>query len=141
MSRPAGTKPEPRPTPETQTFWDGCAAGELRIPRCRQCGRHFFYPRPLCPHCGSEDLEWEASSGLATLYSYIINHRPAPGFADDGLYVIGVVELPEGVHMMANIINVEPDPAALPLDLPLQVVFEQRGDVYLPQFEPAGDRS
>lgn len=28
-------KPAPKPTPETQPFWDGTAAGELRIQRCK----------------------------------------------------------------------------------------------------------
>ena len=45
-------KPVPVPTPETQPFWDGCAAGELRIQRCADCGRPYFYPRPVCPACG-----------------------------------------------------------------------------------------
>lgn len=130
-------KPEPRPTPETQPFWDGCAAGELRVQRCRSCTRHYFYPRPSCPHCGSADTEWVTTQGTATLYSYVVNHRPAPGFAEDGPYVIAVVQLPEGVRMMSNLVNVDPDPEQLPLDLPLQVVFERRGSVWLPQFEPA----
>lgn len=129
-------KPEPRPTPETQPFWDGCAAGELRIPRCRGCTRHFFYPRPDCPHCGSSDVEWVASDGTATLHSYVISHRPAPGFAADVPYVIAVVQLPEGVRMMTNIVGVDPDPERLPLDMPLRVVFEKRGDVSVALFEP-----
>jgi ribonucleoside-diphosphate reductase beta chain len=85
-------KPVPVPTPETQPFWDGCAAGELRIQRCTDCGRPYFYPRPVCPSCGSRDVEWFTASGRATLYSYVINHRPAPGFEDDAPYAIAVVE-------------------------------------------------
>ena len=86
-------KPVPVPTPETQPFWDGCAAGELRIQRCADCGRPYFYPRPVCPACGSRNVEWFTASGRATLYSYVINHRPAPGFEDDAPYAIAVVEL------------------------------------------------
>ncbi len=71
-------KPVPVPTPETQPFWDGCAAGELRIQRCDDCGRPYFYPRPVCPACGSQNVRWFTASGRATLYSYVINHRPAP---------------------------------------------------------------
>ena len=68
-------KPVPVPTPETQPFWDGCAAGELRIQRCDDCGRPYFYPRPVCPACGSRNVRWFTASGRATLYSYVINHR------------------------------------------------------------------
>ena len=86
-------KPVPKPTPDTQPFWDGTAAGELRVQRCRDCSRHCFYPRPCCPSCGSGELEWVVTSGRATLYSYVINHRPAPGFEEEGPYAIAVVEL------------------------------------------------
>jgi uncharacterized protein len=134
----APSKPEPVPTPETRPFWEGCAAGELRIQHCTACDRYVFYPRLLCPRCGAGDLEWVTSDGTATLHSYVISHRPAPGFAGETPYVIAVVELPEGVRMMTNIVHVEPDPAQLPLDLPLRVVFERRGAVTLPMFEPAG---
>ncbi|HWG16184.1 MAG TPA: Zn-ribbon domain-containing OB-fold protein [Streptosporangiaceae bacterium] len=131
-------KPVPVPTPETQPFWDGCAAGELRIQRCTDCGKPYFYPRPVCPDCGSKNVEWFTASGRATLYSYVINHRPAPGFADDGPYAIAVVQLEEGPRMMTNIIELPATPEALVLDMPLQITFEPRGHVSLPQFKPAG---
>jgi uncharacterized protein len=130
-------KAVPRPTPETQPFWDGTAAGELRVQRCLACARHYFYPRPICPHCGSDAVEWVTVSGRATLYSYVISHRPAPGFAGEGPYAIAVVELDEGVRMMTNIVGTEIRPEALELDMPLRVVFERRGDVHLPLFTPA----
>ena len=103
-------KPVPVPTPETQPFWDGCAAGELRIQRCADCGRPYFYPRPVCPACGSRDVEWFTASGRATLYSYVINHRPAPGFEDDAPYAIAVVELDEGPRMMTSIVGLPATP-------------------------------
>ncbi|MEV0616921.1 Zn-ribbon domain-containing OB-fold protein [Nonomuraea sp. NPDC050404] len=132
-------KPVPKPTPETQPFWDGTAAGELRIQRCKTCERHYFYPRPSCPRCGGDQVEWVRASGRATLYSYVINHRPAPGFEDEAPYAIAVVELEEGVRMMTNIVGVPNTPENLPLDMALRVVFEQRGEMSVPQFEPAGD--
>jgi uncharacterized OB-fold protein len=131
-------KAVPEPTPDTQPFWDGCARGELRLQRCRHCGKPYFYPRPVCPSCGSTDVEWFTASGRATLYSYVINHRPAPGFEDDGPYAIAVVELAEGPRMMTNLTGVPNTPEDLILDMELQVTFEQRGEVSLPIFTPAG---
>ena len=129
-------KAAPVPTPETQPYWDGCAAGELRIQRCLDCGKPYFYPRPVCPFCGSGRVEWFTASGQATLYSYVINHRPAAGFEDDVPYAIAVVELAEGPRMMTSIRGVPATPEALVLDMPLRVAFEQRGDVWLPVFTP-----
>jgi uncharacterized protein len=132
-------KPVPEPTPETQPFWDGCAAGELRIQRCLECDQAYFYPRPVCPGCGSARVEWFTASGAATLYSYVINHRPAPGFEDEAPYAIAVVELAEGPRMMTGLTGVPASPDALVLDMKLQVAFERRGEVSLPVFTPAGE--
>ena len=129
-------KAAPAPTPETQPYWDGCAAGELRIQRCLDCGKPYFYPRPVCPSCGSGRVEWFTASGQAALYSYVINHRPAAGFEDDVPYAIAVVELAEGPRMMTSIRGVPATPEALVLDMPLRVAFEQRGEVWLPVFTP-----
>lgn len=134
-------RPAPVPTPETQPFWDGTAAGELRLQRCRRCDRHYFPPRPFCPTCLSDEVAWEAVSGEGTLHTYVINHRPAPGW--DEPYAIAVVELAEGPRMMTNIVEVDQTPEALVLDMPVEVTFEARGDLMLPVFRPAagGERS
>jgi len=134
----ARAKPAPVPTPETQPYFDAAAEGELKIQRCLDCGKPFFYPRPCCPFCASDALEWITTSGRGTLYSYTINHRPAPGFEQDAPYAIAVVQLSEGPRMMANIVGIENTPDNLVLDMDVEVTFEKRGDVTIPQFRPAG---
>jgi len=44
-----GRRARPQPTPETQHFWDGTRAGELRLQRCNACRKVYFPPRPFCP--------------------------------------------------------------------------------------------
>ena len=129
------SKPVPQASPETQHFWDGCAAGVLRLQRCRTCREFYFPPRPFCPRDLSADVEWQDVSGRGTLHTYVINHRPAPGF-EAGPYAIAVVQLDEGPRMMSNIVGIENTPENLELDMPLQVTFEPRGDMMLPVFEP-----
>lgn len=130
-------KPVPRPTPETQPFWDGANVEQLWIQRCTDCAEHYFYPRHVCPFCGSSKVEWAQASGRATLYSYVINHRPAPGFDDDAPYPIAVVQLEEGPRMMTTIVGTDPTPDALTLDMALEVAFERREEMNLPVFRPA----
>jgi uncharacterized protein len=127
---------EPLSTPETAPFWQGCAEGELRLQRCAQCCEFYFPPRPFCPTCWSEDVEWNAVSGRATLHSYVISHRPAAGF--DAPYAIALVQLDEGPRLLSNIVEIENVPEKLILDMQLEVTFEARGDVSIPQFRPAG---
>lgn len=131
-------KPAPQPTPDTQPYWDGAAAEQLWIQHCTACSQHFFYPRMVCPHCGSPDVAWTRASGRATLHSYVINHVPAPGFEDEVPYPIAVVQLEEGPRMMTTVIDVEPTPNALVLDMELEVAFRPRGELKLPVFRPVG---
>ena len=134
MADPARARP--KPTPETQHFWDGTRAGELRLQRCDECAVAYFPPRPFCPACGSRKVTIFKASGKATLYSYVIHHRPVPGFTPP--YAIAVVALEEGPRMMTNIVEVAQTPEALQLDMPLQVVFQRiNDDITLPLFRPS----
>ncbi len=121
--------------PETQFYWDGAKAGKLLLNSCTACDRAYFPPRPFCPACGSRKVEVVEASGKGTLYSYVINHMAAPGYTPP--FIVAVVMLEEGVKMMSNILDCPPDPEALELDMPLEVTFEQRGDIAIPQFRPA----
>ncbi len=131
-------KPVPRPTPETEPYWEGTAHGELRLQRCNRCGRAYFYPRPSCPSCASTDVSWFRATGRGRLHTYLITHRAGPGFAGQVPYAIAVVELEEGPRMMTNIVGVANTPEALELDMALEVGFEARGDHQVPVFRPAG---
>jgi uncharacterized OB-fold protein len=128
----------PVPTPVTQHYWDGIADGELRLQRCADCSEAIFYARIACPKCGSRALGWFKASGRARLHSYVINHMPAPGFENDGIYVIAIVELDEGPRLMTNLTGIEPSPEHLVVDMPLHVVFTKRDGQTLPLFRPVG---
>lgn len=129
-------KPVPTPTPTTQPFWDGTARGELWIQRCVTTGRCFTYPRRFSPYVVNGEVEWVRASGKGRLYSYVINHLPGPGYADEVPYVIAIIELEEGPRMLANLHDVEPRPEALELDMPVRATFEPRGDLAIVQFVP-----
>ncbi|MEO1679620.1 MAG: Zn-ribbon domain-containing OB-fold protein [Pseudomonadota bacterium] len=127
-------KPLPTIYPETRHYWDGAKAGKLLLQRCRACNTTYFPPRPFCPACGSRDVEVIEASGRGTLYSYTISHLPTPGYEPP--FVVAVVMLEEGVKMLTNIVECPQEPEALTLDMPLEVTFEARGDLAIPQFRP-----
>jgi uncharacterized OB-fold protein len=131
------SRPLPRPTPETQHFWDGTRSGELRLQRCNECDHVYFPPRPFCPSCSSRSVRVFRASGRGRLLSYVINHRPHPAWS--GPYAIAIVELDEGPRMMSNIVGCDQTPDALQLDMSLTVTFENvSDDIALPLFTPAG---
>ncbi|MCK6554912.1 OB-fold domain-containing protein [Candidatus Binatia bacterium] len=128
------------PTPETAPFWEGVRNRVLRLPRCRTCNAYHFYPRPLCPYCWSRDLEWVTVGGRGRLHSFVINQRP-PKHVGPGPIVLAMVELDEGPRLMTELVGIDPDPARLRCDMPVEVVFEAAGEgVVLPKFRPRGAR-
>ncbi len=128
-------RPKPKATPETKHFWEGCKAGKLLLQRCTETGKAYFPPRPFSPYTGSRTVETFEASGRATLHSYVIHHRPVPGFEPP--YAIAVVQLEEGPRMMTNIVDCPQTPEALVLDMPLQVAFTVLDDdITLPLFAP-----
>ena len=129
-------RPLPAITPETRHFWEGARSGELRLQKCTACTHVYFPPRPFCPKCASRKVSVAKASGKAKLFSYVIHHRPAPGFTPP--YAIAVVELAEGPRMMTNIVGCPQTPEALVLDMALEVTFEKQSEqITLPFFKPA----
>ncbi|QOL79388.1 DNA-binding protein [Pseudooceanicola spongiae] len=127
---------QPTIYPETQFYWEGAKQGKLLLNACTPCGnKPFFPPRPFCPHCGSREVTVMQASGRGALHSFVISHLPAPGYEPP--FTVAVVMLEEGVKMLTNIMNCPPDPDHLELDMPLELTFETRGDLKIPQFQPA----
>ncbi|KAA0910026.1 Zn-ribbon domain-containing OB-fold protein [Aquicoccus porphyridii] len=122
--------------PETRFYWDGARQGRLLLNSCPACDKAYFPPRPFCPTCGSRDVTVIEASGKGRLYSYVISHLPAPGYEPP--FTVAVVQLEEGVKMVTNIVDCPAEPELLVLDMALEVTFESRGDVTVPQFRPAG---
>jgi uncharacterized protein len=127
----------PKPTPDTEPFWQGAKERELRVQRCTACTRFYFYPRFFCPHCWSTDVAWVATSGQGVLASFVINHRPVAPFPKEIPQIIALIELDEGFRMMSNIIGVDPDPAQLHIGARVTVDFVERGEFMLPVFRLA----
>jgi len=95
----------PRSGPEKQ-YLDKLAGGSFEIQRCADCGRHVFYPRVLCPHCGADRLGWVAPSGRGTVYSTtVVRRKPADG----GDTNIVLVDLKEGVRLMSRVAGIAPE--------------------------------
>ena len=130
----------PNPDNETLPFWEGAREGRLVIRRCNTCGEAFFYPRPFCPKCWSDDVAWIDASGRATLYTWSVVHvNDLPPFPERVPYVAAIVTLEEGPRMMTNVVGVDFDD--LDADMALQVTFRSISDeppVTIPVFEPAG---
>ncbi len=86
---------------DNEYFWEGTAAGELRIQKCGNCGALRHPPGPSCPQCHAFERDHVVSAGVGTVFSYVVHrHPPIPGHA---LPIrLALVDLDEGVRMVAT---------------------------------------
>jgi uncharacterized OB-fold protein len=125
-------------------FWQGGECGELRFLACEDCGTLIHPPAPLCPRDHSKRLAPRAVSGRATVATFTINHQmwmPGPELP----YVVAIVEIEEDptVRLTTNVVGCAP--ADVHIGMPVRAVFEHhpddRGDVWIPLFEPDRERA
>jgi uncharacterized OB-fold protein len=113
-------RPAPIVTEDSAVFWDAADGGRLVAQRCARCGKLRHPPRPMCPHCGSLEVDVATLSGRGTLYSYAILHHPQhPAF--DYPVVAALVDLDEGVRVVSNLVGIEP--SDIRIGMPLAVDF------------------
>ncbi len=129
-------KPVPIVNPWAKPFWEAARERRFIIQQCTDCKKYIFYPRICCPHCFSDRVEWVEASGKGTIYSYtvVLNNAPS-AFMNDVPYVIAVVKLEEGVQLLSNIVDC--DPEKVRCDMNVEVTFEKLDDQFtLPKFKP-----
>ena len=99
MIRPAVSK-------DTEFFWDGVNAHELRIQK-RPDGSLQHPPVPALWNDKDTPTDYIVASGRGTVFSYVVHHAPQiPGRILP--FVIALVELDEGVRMLGELRNVDP---------------------------------
>ncbi|MHA6770312.1 Zn-ribbon domain-containing OB-fold protein [Sphingobium ummariense] len=120
--------PAPVRSPESQAYWEAAEREELLLRHCQDCARAHYYPRTICPLCGSENTAWRTSPGTGVVYAYSIARRgPATPFA------IGYVTLDEGVAILTNFIDVDEDKLAIGRRVRVRFVASE-DDTKVPMF-------
>lgn len=134
---PAYHKPLPQPSPISLPYWSAAKRHQLALQRCSSCEQFIFYPRAICPHCGSEDLVWRDASGRGSVYTFTVARRPTMRpFEPDVPYVIAIVELEEGPRVTTNIVGCAPE--SVRIGMAVQAAFDDvTPEVTLVKFRPA----
>jgi uncharacterized OB-fold protein len=129
-----GAERSPAPI-DSAFFWEGIERDELRVERCRSCGRLRHPPRPMCPACRSTERDFIVASGRGEVYSFVVHHRPeVPG--RDHPFAVVLVQLEEGTRIVGNVIDIPPDEVRV--GMPVRVTFERDAKGHkLAQWRPA----
>lgn len=126
----------PQRNRDTEFFWAGTQAGELRIQRCGRCGLLRHPPGPMCPECGATKRTFLRSEGRGEVYSYVVHHHPrVPG--RETPFVVALVELDEGVRMLGELVGVPPDDVHIGLSVEVEFVTVD-DELTMPRWRAAG---
>ena len=102
--------------------------------KCRRCGVLSVPPRSICIKCYSSEMEWVEMKGDGKLAAFTCIAIGPPFMIKEGYdrkhpYVSGVVELEEGVKVVARIEGVDASkPETIEIGAPLRVEFLHRGE-------------
>lgn len=77
--------------------------------KCKKCGSISFPGRLICPECGSQESETIRLSGKGELASYTVIRVAPTGFTDLAPYAIGIVKLDEGIRVMGQVTDCDPE--------------------------------
>lgn len=89
--------------------------------KCNSCGALYLGRRVACSKCGTTGPFNEIRlSDKGTLWVYSIVYQSAPGIPTP--YVAAIVDLPEGVSVRCNIIDVEPKPENIQFGMPVEMI-------------------
>ncbi|MHC9296998.1 bifunctional MaoC family dehydratase N-terminal/OB-fold nucleic acid binding domain-containing protein [Mycobacterium sp. LTG2003] len=112
LMRPAASR-------DTQFFWDGVNAHELRIQK-RPDGTLQHPPVPAVWQDKEAPTDYVVASGKGTVFSFVVHHAPkVPGRSLP--FVIALVELDEGVRMLGELRNV--DPEKVQIGMPVRATY------------------
>lgn len=107
---------------------------KLMASRCPECSEVHLPPRAICPRCHSAQLEWVELAGQGQLAAFTVVYvgptlMNNAGYSRENPYVSGIVELPEGVKISAQILGVDgKQPETIRVGAPMTVEFIERGE-------------
>lgn len=106
-----------------EQFYRHIRQGRLLGARCRKCGKIHLPPRPLCDECFSERFEWTEIPQRGKLLTYTIIHVAPPQFQEMTPYVVGIVQLGNGLRIPGMIKNVDHEKIRIGMELTME--FDQ----------------
>jgi len=113
--------PSPTCNPENKLFWEAAQENLLILKFCNSCKEPHYYPRSICPHCGSNETTWVESNGLGEIYSYTVMRRGV-----EVPFAMAYVKLNEGISLLTHLTNCDFD--KIRIGQKVKVIFQETQD-------------
>lgn len=88
--------------------------------KCKKCGKVCFPPRIVCPVCKAREFENVVVSTAGSLETFTVIRVAPSQFVDQAPYAIGIVDLGDGVRVLCQVADVEPEELKIGMKLRLE---------------------
>lgn len=131
---------EPDPNNElVAPYWQGFQEEEIRLPKCEDCSEFHWYPRPMCPHCQSKAIGWEAISEEVTLFTWVeLRYDFGLSFLEDNVPLYTGLAVPDAVPEIRLVVAIDVDEGEPEIGMRLRPAFtmSEPSQQKVPVFRP-----
>ena len=104
--------------PPLKAYEDALNNGEIIYQVCGDCEHVAFYPRLICPDCGSTNVKYTASAGKGTIYTRTVIHS-----RNRDPYNVVLIDMDEGFRIMSTVEDASDDEVQIGLRVELKTVY------------------
>lgn len=104
--------------PPLKAYEDALGRGEIIYQACGDCGHVAFYPRLICPECGSANVEFRPSAGKGEVYTRTVVHS-----RNRDPYNVVLIDMDEGFRIMSTVEDAPNDDVQIGMRVELKTVY------------------
>ena len=92
-----------------QHYINGLKSGKILGSKCKKCSKLMIPLKPICPKCGSFDVEEFETTGKGVVRSFTVIFIAPEKFKDEVPYIVALINLDEGGAIMGRLIGMDPN--------------------------------
>jgi len=77
--------------------------------KCKKCGKVLFPPRLICPACHNREFEPTHINDHGKVETFTVIRVAPSGFTDQVPYAVAIVDVGQGVRILCQVADVEPE--------------------------------
>lgn len=95
--------------------------GRFALQKCAGCDAWIFYPRAICPQCGSTELVFTDTDGDGVVFSCTTVRNPN---ALGREYNISLIQLDVGCRLLSRVESIDPDKVRIGMKVKARIAVQ-----------------
>lgn len=104
--------------PPLKAYEEALNQGSILYQVCGDCEHVAFYPRVVCPDCGSSNVDYRNSAGKGTVYTRTVIHS-----RNRDPYNVVLIDMDEGFRIMSTVEDAPNEDVKIGMRVELKTVY------------------